>query len=235
MDKHQVGGFIAERRKRFRLTQGELAEKLGISQQDVLKWEEGKQLPDTEVIPKLCAILNITINELLCGRKLKEEEERKEAEQNAYALLKNKQKIKNFKLFYKLLCVMCVVIALLFAAAKYYVWCSEHPTITFKMSEGGKGDAYKIEEPVETIEERHGIKASAKIEYKILLFMSQHHANCQYIYDTYKASDIQLDIEAKENQTILRYTGTVTTYEDEVLPYDEELELGYSIPATFLN
>ena len=77
MDKLKIGGFITNCRKVKKLTQEELAEKMNVSVNAVSKWERGLNLPDTSNIPELCNILGITINELLEGKKLNNEEQKK--------------------------------------------------------------------------------------------------------------------------------------------------------------
>ena len=67
MDQIKIGRFIAEKRKERNLTQLQLAEKLGITDRAVSKWENGKSLPDASVMLELCALLGITVNDLLCG------------------------------------------------------------------------------------------------------------------------------------------------------------------------
>lgn len=67
MDQAKIGKFIAERRKCAGLTQMQLAEKLGITDRAVSKWERGKALPDSSVMLELCGLLGITVNDLLSG------------------------------------------------------------------------------------------------------------------------------------------------------------------------
>ena len=67
MDQIKIGRFIAEQRKKANLTQMQLAEKLGITDRAVSKWETGKAMPDTSIMLELCDILKITVNELLSG------------------------------------------------------------------------------------------------------------------------------------------------------------------------
>ena len=67
MDQIKIGKFIAERRKGVGLTQMQLAEKLGITDRAVSKWERGKALPDSSVMLELCGLLGITVNDLLSG------------------------------------------------------------------------------------------------------------------------------------------------------------------------
>jgi len=70
MDQIKIGEFISSQRKNCNLTQAALAEKLGITDRAVSKWERGKGLPDVSIMLDLCEILGITVNELLCGEKI---------------------------------------------------------------------------------------------------------------------------------------------------------------------
>ena len=71
MDQEKVGKFIAEQRKKQKLTQEELASKLGVSNRSISNWENGKNMPDLSLFKPLCEILDISINELLSGEKIK--------------------------------------------------------------------------------------------------------------------------------------------------------------------
>ena len=70
MDQIKIGRFIAECRKKANLTQMQLADKLGITDKAISKWERGVSLPDTSIMLELCNILSISVNELLCGEKI---------------------------------------------------------------------------------------------------------------------------------------------------------------------
>ena len=67
MDQIKIGRFIAEKRKEKKMTQVQLAEKLGITDRAVSKWETGKSLPDASIMLELCGLLGITVNDLLSG------------------------------------------------------------------------------------------------------------------------------------------------------------------------
>ena len=67
MDQVKIGRFIADRRKTVKLTQLQLAEKLGITDKAISKWERGLTMPDTSIMLELCDILGISVNELLSG------------------------------------------------------------------------------------------------------------------------------------------------------------------------
>lgn len=75
MNQIKIGRFIAECRKKEHLTQMQLAEKLGITDKAISKWERGVAMPDTSKMLELCAILRISVNELLSGEKLDIEQE----------------------------------------------------------------------------------------------------------------------------------------------------------------
>lgn len=68
MDQYSIGNFIQKKRREKNLTQEQLAEKLGVSNKTVSKWENGKCLPDYSVIELLCEELGVTVAELLCGK-----------------------------------------------------------------------------------------------------------------------------------------------------------------------
>ncbi len=68
MNQILIGKFIALRRKEKNLTQDQLAEKLGVSNKTISKWETGKCMPDYSIIRNLCEELNITIPELMDGK-----------------------------------------------------------------------------------------------------------------------------------------------------------------------
>lgn len=87
MDQIKIGKFIAEMRKEQNLTQIDLAEKLGISNKTVSKWECGNGMPDYAVIEDLCAILKINVNELLSGERLPSKDYNKKAEENIMSLM----------------------------------------------------------------------------------------------------------------------------------------------------
>ena len=69
MDNRKIGAFIAERRKAIGLTQQMLADRLGLTNKAVSKWETGDGLPDITVLPALAENLGVTVDELLAGER----------------------------------------------------------------------------------------------------------------------------------------------------------------------
>lgn len=92
MDQIKIGRFIAERRKEKKLTQAQLAEKLGITDRAVSKWETGKSLPDASIMLELCRELGITVNDLLCGEVVSMTNYDEKAEKTMLELVKEKEK-----------------------------------------------------------------------------------------------------------------------------------------------
>ena len=97
MNQVKIGKFIASKRKEQGLTQLQLAEKLGITDRAVSKWETGKSLPDTFLMPELCKLLKITINDLLCGEVVSVENYNEKAEKALLEMVK-KEEMQNKKL-----------------------------------------------------------------------------------------------------------------------------------------
>jgi transcriptional regulator with XRE-family HTH domain len=91
MDQIKIGRFIAERRKIKNLTQAQLAEKLNITDRAVSKWENGRSLPDSSIMLELCEILDITVNDLLCGEVLIMEKYNEEMEKHLLEIVKEKE------------------------------------------------------------------------------------------------------------------------------------------------
>lgn len=82
MDQEKIGKFISSCRKEAGLTQAALADKLGITDRAVSKWETGKSLPDASIMIELCNLLGITVNELLTGEHITMEDYKNKAEAN---------------------------------------------------------------------------------------------------------------------------------------------------------
>ena len=114
MDQVKIGKFISKLRKEKKLTQEELAEKLGITSKSISRWENGKTMPDYSVISLLCDELGITINELLSGEKLKEKNYDAKADENLDNILKEYYKMKKQKQIIKIILITISSILLLF-------------------------------------------------------------------------------------------------------------------------
>ena len=115
MDLVKIGKYIASKRKSLGMTQKQLAEKLGMSDKSVSKWERGVCLPDVSVYKELCSILGISLNEFLAGEDIAQENIIQKSETNIIEVIRdniNKQKcLKVMKciLVFIFICVVSVI------------------------------------------------------------------------------------------------------------------------------
>ncbi len=95
MNQEKIGKFIYEVRKEKKLTQKQLADKLGITDRAISKWENGKSMPDLSLLKPLCDILNISINELLSGAYTSKDEKKDNLEENIVNAINYSKKRQN--------------------------------------------------------------------------------------------------------------------------------------------
>lgn len=69
----------------------QLAEKLGVSDRAVSKWENGRAMPDSSIMLDLCGILKISVNDLLCGEVVTVNDYNEKLEQNLLEMIKQKE------------------------------------------------------------------------------------------------------------------------------------------------
>ena len=87
MNQEKIGKFIAKCRKTKNMTQQELAEKLNVSDRTVGNWENGRNMPDLSLFKPLCNELNISLNDLMSGEKVKEREYQEKLEANTINII----------------------------------------------------------------------------------------------------------------------------------------------------
>lgn len=106
MNQIQIGRFIAECRKKKKMTQEELATILGVSSKSISRWENGINMPDYSLLKSLASTLGVTINELLSGTKIKKDKIIEEYENNLVNVLKEYKKMKKAKnTIFLILCI----------------------------------------------------------------------------------------------------------------------------------
>ena len=74
MNQDKIGKFIATLRKQKNMTQEQFAEILGVNSRSVSRWENGRCMPDLSLLQSIAEVLEISIYELLHGRKMTNEE-----------------------------------------------------------------------------------------------------------------------------------------------------------------
>lgn len=82
MEQEKIGKFILQLRKEKGMTQKQLAEKLGVTDRAISKWENGRGMPELSLMKALCDELGISVNELLSGEKIEKEDYQEKLEEN---------------------------------------------------------------------------------------------------------------------------------------------------------
>lgn len=113
MNQEKIGKFISDLRKEKNMTQEKLAEKIGVTDKSISRWENGKTMPDISLLFILANELDCTLQELLNGRKMTKEEliELKETINNLIEYQSNQQ-IKNEKKLSKYNIIGCISLLL---------------------------------------------------------------------------------------------------------------------------
>ena len=120
MDQLKIGKFIAERRKEKKLTQLQLAEKLGITDKAISKWERGIAMPDTSIMLEVCDILEISVNELLGGEKINVEDQAKKTEDLLFEFAQNEKQLRR-KLYIRSRVLYFIMVFNLFITCAIFV------------------------------------------------------------------------------------------------------------------
>ena len=112
MNQEKIGKFIKDRRLELKMTQKDLADKLGISDRAISKWENGRGVPDVSLLSDLSKVLDVTINDLLSGEVVKKEEYQQKFEENIMNTIDTKIKKENKILKLVLYCIFTLVFLL---------------------------------------------------------------------------------------------------------------------------
>lgn len=116
MNQERIGKFISELRKEKSMTQDQLAEKLGVTDKSISRWENGKTMPDLSMLTILSRELNVEISELLNGRRMNKEELEKlrDTINNIIEYSNEEKKVKTSKLnnYFRagLICILIVIL-----------------------------------------------------------------------------------------------------------------------------
>lgn len=156
MENRKIGAFIAERRKTIGLTQQALADRLGLTNKAVSKWETGDGLPDITILPALAENLGVTVDELLAGERRPKDpnlglETRKYLED---------RKRKQYKIAVVLSAVVLVVAVSSCLGGFYLFWASTPYLLAMALSIGGYIAANIWMPGQETLRQRKGFCAA---------------------------------------------------------------------------
>ena len=100
MELTQIGKFIAELRKERGFTQEQLGDKIGVTNKTVSRWETGTYLPPADALLMISKLFDVSINEILSGKRLSKEEYIEAAEENLRQTIKASSFSLNEKISY---------------------------------------------------------------------------------------------------------------------------------------
>ena len=130
MDQVKIGKFIAQLRKEVGWTQETLGEKVGVTNKTISRWETGNYMPDIEMIQIISKTFDVSINELLAGQRLSDQEYRQRADENIVSMSKESAFSREEKMLYlkrkwrkdhrTLLVMLCLIILVLLILCVYF-------------------------------------------------------------------------------------------------------------------
>ena len=112
MNQQTIGKFISKKRKDKKLTQQELADKLGVTDRAISHWENGRRLPDYSLLKPLSEELGVSINELLTGSDINEKDALIKADENIIKLTEYVS-LKSMKLGIIGMCISFIILTLI--------------------------------------------------------------------------------------------------------------------------
>lgn len=145
MKQDDIGKFILELRTNKGWTQEELANMIPITRQAVSRWEQGKSIPDSSTLVILSEIFDVSINELLSGKKIPKKEIVKESEKIALEIVDKhismKKKIKRI-----LISFISVFLIGIISFLCYYFFATYNSVKVYSI--GGKSKNFYLQEGV---------------------------------------------------------------------------------------
>jgi transcriptional regulator with XRE-family HTH domain len=232
MDYQKVGSLIATLRKEKGLTQKELSDKLGITDRAVSKWERGHGCPDVSLLDDLSRILDVSILEILKGRRLNKDEitnNRNIIESMNYSKESIHYKIKRYCNIISIVLIALISTILLFLNLKsiYYM---NKAYISELDDESADKLFYDVEQNINIIKNNQGIYSDEEYA-KILGFATSLEKKLDIKNDRYYASkdsytykEILEFYESKKDYRNLSITLAFTnTIYDTVHKYNPEI------------
>ena len=224
MDNKTTGAFISARRKELQLNQKQLAEKLGVTDKAVSKWETGRSAPDIALLEPLARELGVSVVEILQGEKIEEENFPAVSDEVVVTTMKkDKKKLKKAVV----IAVSIMLSILLLLQINFYCY---HYFITIPKDDitAIEKEATEYFEKFSSIYEyefRNGkiVKSVEKGKYYFYLIEGTNKANekrlnlCIFRKDEVFKNRIQviggtLGIEYKPNQILYHCSGEGSTY-----------------------
>lgn len=116
MSAKETGSFLSELREQKGLKQKEVAEAIHVSDKAISRWETGRGIPDINSLQNLSDFYEVSINEILEGRRIKENEMKKIADQNLKKSVTRESRLKiilTAAIIGIIACVSCMIFLLM--------------------------------------------------------------------------------------------------------------------------
>jgi transcriptional regulator with XRE-family HTH domain len=206
MNQEKIGNFIAKCRKDKKMTQSELAEKLGVTDKSIGNWENGRNMPDLSLFKPLCDELGITINDLLSGEKIIKDKYQEKFEENIVNTIDySTKKIHKYS----------NVIGLLLIIFGLFVSLS---AIMIFPSESSWGSIYSVFGVVIFVIGISKLTRDIKIGYRLLLILAIFLGTIGVLFFT-----DYINVKMNNQAPMFRVTTTYLGGEEELLYYDTPL------------
>ena len=111
VNTYDFGRFVAQLRKEKGLTQIQLAEKLNVTDKAISRWETGKNYPDIEIFEHLSKVLEVSISELLEGKRIEKENLINVSEEHIVKQIKkNKKSNKKYRIIILIVAIISIIL-----------------------------------------------------------------------------------------------------------------------------
>lgn len=125
MTSKDCGKFISDLRKGKNLTQKQLAEVLNVSDKAISRWETGKGFPDVNSLLSLSEFFEVSVNELLAGKRIKEENISEIAEKNIIQAIETKENAVKKKKLQMAICIIIFSVLLIPPAIPAFIYLAD--------------------------------------------------------------------------------------------------------------
>lgn len=240
MEQEKIGKFIAECRKKQKLTQAQLAEKLNITDRAISKWETGKGMPDSSIMIKLCEELQISVNELLKGEYIPNNNVDAETDKNIINTLNEYKRMKKRSNILKIFCIALLTLIITLIIGTFTInYFKNHIYTKVNISETEENELYdkcleyfiNMQSPkVFTIENKDDkpnynvstsdFKVFAKLS-KIGIIKKEKNIEvyAQITYESYHVQNGELKLDSG-GEPVIRFTfkgEKIVSYKDETI------------------
>lgn len=227
MNQERIGKFIQKKRKEKEMTQQEFAEKIGVSNRTISKWETGRCLPDYSLINDICKELDVTVNELFQGKDIDEE---------SYTIEVKRKRLKSyFKTLFKYV-ILILIIYIIYKSC--IVWF--YGTMTNYHDEN-ENNNFPRKGNISTISVENNLMYNKEFNRDIRIYIPEDFVLTTDKAKSYLVTD-NCDLYTKglkENNEPFSYISVCTNYEDYF--YDMEKATGmhsnilYNISNEFIE